>query len=244
MQNLIPDYELHQLECLDRSTTNSFNPKITLPTRFSKKRGTLIDNIYCKLSPATINKRGGIILTDISDHLPCYIAIEKKEKSKGYPKYITVQQQNTKTIAHLVDDLKHADICNELSDDCSPDTNYNHFTSILTAKIKQHMPEKTVRFNKYEHKKELWITTDILNSIKFKDKLSIKLKLLKPGSSKYLDTKNNLDNFKKILKRSIRIAKKEYYFKIFDQCKFDIKKTWSHVNQIITQKKMKKEKMI
>ncbi len=34
-------------------TENSFYPKITLPTRFSNKHGTLIDNIFCKLTDMT-----------------------------------------------------------------------------------------------------------------------------------------------------------------------------------------------
>ena len=92
-------------EYFDPFTTNSFYPKITLPTQFSQKRETLIGIIFCKLSPATMDKRGGVILTDVWDHLPCYTAIEKKVKSIGFPKRITIEQQNTDTIASLIDDL-------------------------------------------------------------------------------------------------------------------------------------------
>ncbi len=37
-------------EFFDTLTANSFYPKITMPTRFSNKQGTLIDNIFCKLT--------------------------------------------------------------------------------------------------------------------------------------------------------------------------------------------------
>ncbi len=43
-------------------TYNSFCPKITLPTRFSNKHGTLIDNIFCKLTDMTINTTSGILI--------------------------------------------------------------------------------------------------------------------------------------------------------------------------------------
>ncbi len=33
----------------DTLSENSFYPKITLPTRFSNKHGTLIDHLFCKL---------------------------------------------------------------------------------------------------------------------------------------------------------------------------------------------------
>ena len=39
-----------------------FYPKITLPTRFSNSKGTLIDNFFCKLSNATMTTTSGILI--------------------------------------------------------------------------------------------------------------------------------------------------------------------------------------
>ena len=42
--------------------SNSLNPQITLPTRFTETNGTLIDNIFCKLlTPTNINCAGILI---------------------------------------------------------------------------------------------------------------------------------------------------------------------------------------
>ena len=151
----------------------------------------------------------------MSDHLPCYTAIEKKVKSIGIPKYITIQQQDTDTIPNLIDDLKHIDIYNKLSYDYSPNIEYNHFASILIAKTKQHIPEKTVRFNTYKHKKELWMTTGILNSIRYRDKIFSRSQLLKPASSRYSNSKCNLDSYNKIVEKIHKNSKKDILLKDF-----------------------------
>ncbi len=41
-------------EFFDTLSANSFYPKIKMPTRFSNKNGTLIDNIFCKLTENTL----------------------------------------------------------------------------------------------------------------------------------------------------------------------------------------------
>ena len=56
-------------------TSHTFFPKITLPTRFSDRNCTLIDNFLCKLSPTIIKSKAGILMNNLSDHLPCAINI-------------------------------------------------------------------------------------------------------------------------------------------------------------------------
>ena len=43
----------------DRLMSYSLNPQITLPTRFTETKGTLIDNIFCKLLTPTDKKLVG-----------------------------------------------------------------------------------------------------------------------------------------------------------------------------------------
>ena len=59
----------------DIITSQMFHPTITLPTRFSDKRCTLIDNCYCKYSPAIMNSTTGILTNNISDHQPYILNI-------------------------------------------------------------------------------------------------------------------------------------------------------------------------
>ena len=77
-------------------------------------------------------------------------------------------------------------------------------------KIK-HMPTKLVKFNKYKHKKAKWITQGLLNLIRFRDRLYIRLKREKPNTLEYNTIFINLKTFNSILKRSIRAAKKTHF---------------------------------
>ena len=47
----------------------NFSPKITKPTRISSKTSTLIDNIF---NNTRSNSQSGILIHDISDHLPIF----------------------------------------------------------------------------------------------------------------------------------------------------------------------------
>ena len=54
----------------DKFVSSGFLPKITLPTRFSKKNCTIIDQIFCKFKNHDTKNESGILITDISDHFP------------------------------------------------------------------------------------------------------------------------------------------------------------------------------
>ena len=70
------------------------------------------------------------------------------------------------------------------------------------------MPIKTVKFDKYRLKKETWITSGILKSIRYKDKLYRQLKMTNAFIPQYNILKTNLKTYSTILKRNIRLAKK------------------------------------
>ena len=63
-------------EYLDMITSCNFFHKITLPTRLTENGGTLIDNFICKLSHNFNKTTSGIIVSQISDHLPYFIPID------------------------------------------------------------------------------------------------------------------------------------------------------------------------
>ena len=77
-------------------------------------------------------------------------------------------------LRHSVD---KANIINAFISDLILDPNvyYNILEKMFTKLYEQHFSLKTVRYNKYKHKKENWITTGILSSIKYRDTLYRKL---------------------------------------------------------------------
>ena len=54
-------------------------------------------------------------------------------------------------------------------------------------------------------------------------------------------SKLNLRNYSKILDKSIRLAKKTYYHNQFEKFKFDSRKTWATINDVLCRKKVKME---
>ena len=83
-----------------------------------------------------------------------------------------------------------------------------------------------VQFKRYKHKKTNWITPGILKSIKFRDKLYIKLKKTPLSSNLHPQLETNLFMYNKMLKKTIRNAKLSYYQHRFKNNQCDIKKTW------------------
>ena len=75
-------------EYLDRFTTAGIYPRITLPTRFSKKGCTLIDQLFCKFTDPLHQYNTEILTTKISDHFPCLLGFEISPRLKERPKYI------------------------------------------------------------------------------------------------------------------------------------------------------------
>ena len=84
------------------------------------------------------------------------------------------------------------------------------FNDIVRAKDKR-MPTKMMTFNKYKHKKYMWITQGILRSIQYRDKLYKQLKLTHPNSFNYEIININLKTYNTILKHTIRAATKGYF---------------------------------
>ena len=58
-------------EYMETFLTNGLIPRIVYPTRFSEHRGTLIDNVFCKLNDP-YSGCAGILLQNISDHNPYF----------------------------------------------------------------------------------------------------------------------------------------------------------------------------
>ena len=104
---------------------------------------------------------------------------------------------------------------------------------IKLAKDK-HMPYKTVKCNKYKHKQSTWITLAILKSIRYRDKLRNKLKLMHADSHEYNMTRANLMAYNAVLKKCIRAAKQMHYESCFNKFKHNIRKTWDTINNILS----------
>ena len=68
-------------------------PQITLPTRFTRSNGTLIDNFFCKLNKAILESKTGILTNKLSDHQPHFMSVNITQKKEPLPKYVKINIQ-------------------------------------------------------------------------------------------------------------------------------------------------------
>ena len=225
----------------DTITGLTFYPIITLPTRFSDRRCTLIDNFICTFSPAIMNSTTGILTNNISDHQPYLINIHNLTTAQNAPTFVRINTQNHNSMNNFKMDICNANILNKLNHQAllNPNDNYEILNNIIKCNIKTHFPIRFVKYNKHKHKKANWITKGIIRSITFRDNLYRKLKQTPPDSNQFPVLKINLRTYNKILKRSIKMAKSTYYQHSFQKHKNDIKNTWRIIKDILNSTKKK-----
>ena len=130
--------------------TNSFYPKITLPTRFANKSCSLIDQVYCKSPLPITDFSSKIVISQLSDHLPYITSIKLlHEKKKHKPKYVSTRVCTPSTISDFKDELKNEisnlNLNNNLMND--PNLSYEALEDFLIRIKDKHMPMKTDLIN-------------------------------------------------------------------------------------------------
>ena len=171
-------------------------PQITLPTRFSKKRATLIDQIFIRPTKKMTSNKSGIIVSKISDHLPCFSTINIPKLNKKTEKFVIVRENSAKAIDSFNGDIEKAikDAKFENNFLCDPNDTYHTLHTIIQTSKQENLPTNVKKFNRYRHKISPWITNSIMTSIKQRDKLYKHLQKIKSNSVKFQTETENLKN--------------------------------------------------
>ena len=127
----------------------SFIPKITLPTRLSNKRCTLIDNFLCKFSHVFSQSIPGIIPCGISDHFLNFLCFDISPHSNKNTQYVQVKTRGQYAISNLMSEIRYSNMTSE--PDSNPHSNlnknYNVLTSTISKSMEKSMQTKLVKFN-------------------------------------------------------------------------------------------------
>jgi hypothetical protein len=94
------------------------------------------------------------------------------------------------------------------------------------------MPVKSVRFNKYKHKSQPWITRGLLKSLSTKDKLYKVFQNCNHPNVKIL-REQEYKQFRNLYNKLIRAAKENYWKNCFEQSVNDTKRTWKNINYLL-----------
>ena len=229
-------------EFFDLMTSNSFFPHFTLPTRFARKSASLIDQIYVRNNHIDKSINSYILCNNISDHMACITEIGYlNNKYKSLPKFVTVRKKDDASIIKFRDALINSDMLSKCDTSSSgdPNKNYEIIHDTIQNAMNEHLPTKTMKFNLYKHKISKWITTGLLKSLQFRDKLYKKLRKSKPGTLSYTNNEINLRSYSLILKKCIHSAKRNYYYAQLEKYKKDTRKTWETIKDILNKSKSK-----
>ena len=226
------DHNLDFLKAGKHTTTQSFVdlnldiglfPTVTRPMRITHTSATLIDNIM--INKSLYDKHCiAILLSDLSNHLPCLLTVSNTKKSKQEPMYRTICDTSDKAMKSLNHDLKGINWNTALD---NVDDLFNDFHNKVQQQIDKHCPEKVIHLSPKSIRKEPWLTKGIINSSKKQ------LFLFK----EYLSNSCSHDEYqlyRQMLQRIKWKAKQEYYT---DQCnKFcnNTTRLWKILNEVLS----------
>ena len=227
--DLLNEKDCHTTEFENIILTAGFIPLISTHThKRGECRKTCIDNILTNNSEQVI--ASGTIMSD-SHHRPIF-QISRIKSDIGSNK---TQQQSK-----IYYDYSHHNIeklCNFLLDSTENMTaieNFELFNDFFTNAIDQTCKLDIPRITKRTSIANPWITSGIVTSVI--EKMRLYQEWIKSKSSslpegdfvKYERYKEH----RKILCKTIKLAKKSYYGRKFEKCMTDPKKTWSLINDL------------
>jgi hypothetical protein len=210
-------------------TSHSLYPSITKPTRITATSATLIDNIFTN---SLAHQTSGIIMTDISDHMPIFITTDlrvydRRDYSRDQVgrQVRNYNEENVQCLKAELSSVNWDNVC--ASDD--PNEAYNNFIIKFNNLLDKCVPLKKVTPRSKKCKpKSPWITSGLLKSIRRKN-LLYKKSIQKP-------TETNIDKYKRYrnkLNTILRLTKQSYFCDILEKEKFNMRNTWKVLNSII-----------
>ena len=217
-------------EFIDRLFSYSFYPLISNPTRITSHTATLIDNIFTnQLSDNVFN---GIVLNDLSDHLPIFACFYKDFNPHCQQKAFrrSFSEYNINTFRECLSEINCTNRFNGLDTNNSYDIFINEYIKIFDACF----PMERIKCRTLQNRNSPWITKGLLKSISKKNRLYKQL-INSPNKQRELRYKI----YKNKLTHLIRNAKRTYYENRFEIAKNDMKLTWRLVNEVINKRKTK-----
>ena len=164
---------------------------------------------------------------------------ENFDRSKNAQKYVEVEFCNQENMDKFKNEVANADLYNKLDLNINTDPNYNYeiFSKHLQAAKSKHIPKKIKKFNKRKHKKEKWMTNELLIKIVEKNKLYVKWKTTPINLEKYEEIKKQFKECEKNVIKLIKEAKQQYFDRIFTAYRTDLKKTWRTISETLCRNK-------
>lgn len=235
---LMGDFNINLLELDTHPPTHNFLTHIqslnyfthiSRPTRFPDglQAGdpSLLDHIYTNFF---LPFKSGILLHDISDHLPVFIHIplplsnvtHSESENRTFTKEFRVFSEHNKN--KFTECLSIID-WNDLLINRDVNNSTQSFLDTLLTVFDNCFPLKSKEISE-KRAKNPWITSGVLRSIRTKNKLFKDFKL-------GFITRNEYNIYRNHLNATIRTAKRDYYLNYFEKYKDNVRKIWKKINE-------------
>lgn len=215
----------HVLHFSDLLASYGFSPTIFKPTRSQNQQHSLLDNFFT--NDLSLLNSSGIIIDDISDHFPIFISLSLNQI---LPK--TIDNKSSVLDKNKICDLR-CFLQQKLQNfQSNTDANIacNELINVFQEGIAKY--SKSVRKTSRNTSLKPWISPSLLSSINRKNKLY--KKFLKRMSS---ENENKYKQYRNILSKILRDAKRLYYQNLLHENKNNSKKTWQILNEIVNRRK-------
>ena len=218
---------------IDQLYSYGLQPLITRPTRITRDTKTLIDNIFT--TDLNSHKQSGIIINDISDHLPIYVVTRYIHKETLNKTCVKKRVINDVTKKALIKDLEN---CNwdEILAEEDVNITYNKFVNMFTNLFNTNCPVNTSNITQGKRKNKRpdkpWMTTCLKNGCKKKNMLY--KQFLK---NRTIEREAKHKKYKNKLTAILRYSEKQHYSDMLELNKMNMKETWKILNTLINKKK-------
>ena len=203
---------------------NSLLPCITRPTRISKSRATLIDNIIINREIYN-NLRCGVLISDLSDHSPCIMSWSGIQKNKKKAISFISKNLDAKQLTALKEDLninwKHLHETNDVNE------LFQLFHNHLLSTIEKYTEEKIIKIPFKRIMYEPWLTKGIM--VANQKQLKLYKEWLKNKSAILHD---RYKQYRNTLKRIKHIQKQTFFTNQCDRYKQNSKQLWCIINDM------------
>jgi exonuclease III len=219
---------------------NNFIPHITLPTRITENSVSLIDHILIKTKLKNVEdtKTCGNIYSDISDHLPNFLLLKFDTNSKrtitNNRPFIRLFGKNNLSRFH---DVMSKERWIEIYSENDPTIALYAFLNKYNKHFQDCFPLTKLSKKRFKDKK--WLTNGLLKCIKRKNRL-YKIFLHHPNEINTLTYKK----YKNALTKCLRKAEENYYVKLIDDNKKNVRALWQIFGPVINAKKQRQSKPI
>jgi len=201
----------------DNISAHGFLQIISKPTRIVNFSATLIDHLLTNDIKGIY--RSGVIITDLSDHLPFFHIIDIPPQATK-SKFITTRTFSDTAFTKFSDSLRKISWHDVLNTD-DTQRSYDNFHGTFFGLYDLYFPALTKKFNKNFNKLEKWMTSGLLTSRRTKNSL------YKYSLASHLPVdKQKYINFRNLYNKTVRAMKKSFYDTEFEKNKSNTRETW------------------